>query len=159
MSREHEDRITLEEMIRQSTDIFIVEQGKPFPLIKDIKIHANTKKYPPFKDMTYHYRVIEVLSGKKELRGRRIKVIPAYRDMAFEAHKEYYLNGLSLSPKYQSYTPEFNLIKEKKVILFLFHLGTDQYKLVVRNAFESVKNQKKVRGLIDKIKKDKNGSF
>lgn len=152
MSKVYYEKITLEEMVKQSNAIFIVEKATPFLSIEDIKIHENVEKYPPFKKTTYHYRVIEVLFGNKDLCKKKIRVMSPDNERALRLHKDYYLKGISKSPIYQSYSSRFDLVKDKKVILFLNHVKKDEYKLTVLSAVESIQMKTKITELIRTLK-------
>lgn len=63
MSQSRLVEVALEQLIKESKHIVVVERDSPFTVTEDVPIVEAGKEYPPYHQMVYHYRVLELLHG------------------------------------------------------------------------------------------------
>ncbi|MBU1077720.1 MAG: hypothetical protein KKH98_10530 [Spirochaetes bacterium] len=150
----HLEKISLSEVIKRSSYILVVEKQSPFEVIKKIKIHKDTKKYPPFEHAVFYFQVIEELYNKdtQSLKNEKIKVLPPDLKDRLYLHKKYYLEGSSKSPIYLNYETKADFYKSKKLIIFLGSKEDGSYLMTVSGGYEKISKKKKIISLIKKLK-------
>jgi hypothetical protein len=124
LSQIHYREVSIEDIVKYSGEIVIATPAKPFSTEKIIPIHEDQKKYPPYHQITQHYKIIGILSDKSGTlkNGQEINVDPTTASNDFESHKMYYLTGFSESPIVYAYRREgrvSNNLEEGNHILFL----------------------------------------
>lgn len=124
MSQVHYREVTIEEVVKNSGVIVVVKAAKPFFTEKIFPIHEDQKKYPPYHQITHHYKIVKILSDKRGVlkTGQVINVDQTTASNDFESHRMYYLEGFSESPIVYAYRREgrvSNNLEEGNHILFL----------------------------------------
>ncbi len=152
VSQIHYRSISLEALVRHSPYIFIVKRSKPETTIKKIPIHQDREKHPDFTHVTYHYEIVETLRGPKELTpGGKINVLPANSDKEFSLHKEYYLEGLSVSPIYGSYRSAVDPNSAAAFVIFVGLHDEEHFQFTVLGAYEDIGRRKEILDLMKKM--------
>jgi hypothetical protein len=117
------DYIPLEDLISRANVIVEVIKKDPFAVQESIKIHSDTKKYPPYSHILHNYRITGILYTKDPSLsiGQELIVKEAYFSSNLKLHKMYYLEGIGKSPIHQRYQTKLDLfdLKNDKLILFL----------------------------------------
>ncbi len=146
MSFEIPEDVSLEELISHSQYILIVERAKPFEDVEMVKLHEDPKKCPPFRRVTYRYRVLEELLNKRGLKLKEvIEVVAPHTSMDIEVHRKRHLEGVNKSTFRPEYPTEADF-NSKKLIIFLGF----NFEFVADGAYESVENKEKVLKAIGK---------
>ncbi|MBN1897357.1 MAG: hypothetical protein JW827_01150 [Spirochaetes bacterium] len=150
----HFTDITLEDMIERSGYILVVTKQSPFETRKKIKIHPDTKKYPPFEHAVFHFQVKEELYSKDKtsLRDKKIDVLPPDLADRLDLYKRYHLEGVSKSPIYLNYQTKVDFYKSKEMIIFLSKKENEHYLMTVNGGYEKLSKKKKIYKLIKKLK-------
>lgn len=163
MSQIHYEKITLEELIRNSSFIVLVRPANPAYTIRKVKIDAKllkelgvqTKlknKIPDFERRIYRYEILEVYKGN--INEKEIQTLPANYENSLELHALYYGIGLSKSPIYPHYESSISEETEqsnKNFILFLNSTGkTGEYESSVSGGAESENKKEEILELIRK---------
>lgn len=134
------EEVSLEELINHAQFILVVERLKPFEKVEMIQLHEDKKKCPPFRKVTYRFRMLEELLNKQKFPLKKeIEVVVANTAMDMDVHRKRYLEGTNKStfrPEYMT-KADFN---SKKLIVFL----SSSFELVAEGAYESMENKDKV---------------
>ncbi|MFH1394366.1 MAG: hypothetical protein ABIH29_05820 [Candidatus Micrarchaeota archaeon] len=144
MSLEMPQEISLEELVSHSTYILVVERLRPFEKVEMVELHEDKKKCPPFRKVTYRYRVLEELVNRGGLRLKKeIEIVAPFTSMDMEAHRKIYIEGVSKS----TIRPEYNGgadFGSGKLIVFL----QSNFEFVAGGAYESLVNKDKIMKVI-----------
>jgi hypothetical protein len=146
MSQDIPVDISLDELVRGTCYILLVERRSPFEKIEMVPIEGGKPDCPPFRKVSFRYLVLEELKnqGDGPLRPE-IEVGAAHMSMDLEMHRDYYLNGVSKS----DYRPEYHTkadFASAKLIIFL----NSNLEFAVGNAYEAPECRAKVLEAIDK---------
>jgi hypothetical protein len=157
MSEVFYKKVTIDEIIKQSSVIIEVSSCKPFSSEKIIPIHPDQKKYPPYHQITFHYQITTVLYDENQLlsKGQKIDVDPSNASDNFESHRMYYLENYSESPIVSAYRPQNRKSSdpEGRIILFLQKSGKDNlFRFTFESSFEDITMKDEIIRLIQKIK-------
>lgn len=149
MSQDIPVDIGFDDLVQGSYYIVIVERRTPFEKIEMVAIEGGKPDCPPFRKVSFRYRVLEELknNGKKPI-GPEIEVFAAHTSMDMEMHRHYYLNGVSKS----DYRPEYQTKADfagTKLIIFL----NSNLEFVVGDAYEAPDCRAKV---LEAIGRDRN---
>jgi len=77
MSQSHPVEVSLEEMVRRSSDIVVVKLGSPFVMDERVEVNEGGKQYPPYKRLLHRYLVLESLRGDLK-KNNIIEVVSAH---------------------------------------------------------------------------------
>ncbi len=126
------------DLVVSSPVIVEVRVREPVSTCEEIQIHADSKKYPPFKQHLKHYTVISVLKGGDLGAGVEIDVLDANNGSNLENHKSYYLNCLGVSPNYQRYRATSLNSDASSVIIFIKPCDHSRFEFVMFGAEEGI---------------------
>jgi hypothetical protein len=154
----HYEEIELKELVEIANGIVIVEKTEKFQTQKEVPIvpkeKTDIKKYPPFVEMTYHFKVLEVLYSDKTLPDSGIlDVSPANQDIEFNVHQMYYVENIGESPIYESYNTPVKFNETDKMILFVNTRDFKKFIFTVEGSYEVLSNREKIEAMIKKINK------
>jgi len=142
MSQIFYEYIDLEELIRSSGLILVVEVNNPFETYQKINVKGKLlKKCPPFNKYLHNYKVMEELYNNtgKSLLNKNIKVSSATYELDLEAHRMYYIDGIMESPIYFAYNPGFDLYEKNTVIIFINKVNdSEEYRYTYSFSYESL---------------------
>jgi len=95
VSQVHYNGISLQQLVDNSRYIFVVKKCDVEYTVKEISIHRDKRRYPPFREVINHFEVVEELLNKQgtPLAGKKIDVISSDLGTKLEVHKTFYLNG------------------------------------------------------------------
>lgn len=153
MSQVFYQKKNLQDIIFEADFIITVKKSNPEKIIEKISIHSDEKKYPPYSRTILYYDKMEVLWEKEktqETKGK-IKVLHAKDDFYFSLHKEYYLQGLSVSFRENIYESKLDS-KTQKFILFLKKNTQGNWEFVCQGSIESIEKKEEVLKLIHSLK-------
>jgi hypothetical protein len=159
LSQVHYREVTIEDIIKYSGVIVFATAAKPFTTEKIIPIHEDQKKYPPYHQITHHYKIIKILYDKSGVlkTSTVIKVDPATASNDFGSHRMYYLEGLSESPIVYAYRREGRVSNNLEIgnhILFLNGPTPENFfKFTNEFSYEDENIEDQIMRLINKIKK------
>lgn len=159
MSQIHYSDVSVEEIVKNSGVIIIATAAKPFLTEKIIPIHEDHKKYPPYHQITQHYKIIRILSDKSGTlkTGQEIRVDPSTVSNDFESHRSYYLDGYSESPIVYAYKRDgrvSNKLDEGNHILFLNGPSSENtFRFTNDFSYEDESMKEQIIKLINEIKK------
>ena len=152
MSQIHHATCTLEDMIRQSDLIVVVNKTQPFRRIRNKRISLLPWK-KPFPTIFHCYQVEEILFQKSTSNliqpATHIAVRMAHFHQKLVVHKKYYNSGLRKSPIYSQYDGEMDPADADRMIIFCRREATDgilQY--VIENAFEAEGNRREIEKIV-----------
>jgi len=159
LSQVHYREVTIEEIVKNSGVIVVATAAKPFTTEKIFPIHEDQKKYPPYHQITQHYKIIKILIDKSSTlkTGRKINVDPTFPPNDFESHRMYYLERYSESPIVYAYRREgrvSNNLEEGNHILFLNGSMADNLFIFTNeDSYEDENMEHQIKKLIKEIKK------
>ena len=166
MTQVYVENVTLEELIRISDCIIVAKKSNPFTIIERIGITPlgktpNKITYPDFTKVTYNFEVVKVMylqqddqdSMERSLAVGKILIVrPAAQDVAFEMHKQFYLDGLGKSWAERAYQTSAKFNEEDVLILFLDHQGQDNYSFSVSDAYETLDRENAIVAMLNRIR-------
>ncbi len=149
------DYISLEQLVKDSSLILVVERCTPETTVLPIKIGEDEEKYPPYHKISYHFSVIEILyaGGRTVVDGNRLEVLEANWHFLLNLHKGYYLDGMRRSPLISSYDSPATTLENARIIVFLRQNAEKELEFTVANSIESILKRDEVLRLIKELKK------
>ena len=141
--------VSLSDLVVSSPVIVEVRVREPVSTFVEIKIHADSKKYPPFKQYLKHYTVISVLKGDNLGAGVEIDVLDDNNGSSLENHKSYYLNGLGVSPHYQRYRATSLNSDATSRIIFIESCDDGRFEFVMFGAEEDISMRSRIEENLD----------
>jgi len=156
--------ITLEDLVRGSTYILVVQKTKPFAKKITVDItpkgkKPNKKKYPPYVYTRHRFQVVEQLypparvmkkraKDPNALVARKIWIEPAYADSNLHLHRLYHLKRTRKSPIREFYAVPLiskrPLPPAKGTIVFVHQVKKGVFRYVVNGATERLSRKKVV---------------
>jgi hypothetical protein len=159
LSQIHYREEPIEEIVKNSGVIVVATAAKSFTTEKIIPIHEDQKKYPPYHQITHHYKIIKILSDKSGVlkTGQVINVDPTSASNDFESHRRYYLERYSESPIVYAYRREgrvSNNLENGNHILFLYGPSSDNlFRFTNEFSYEDENMEDQIIKLLNEIKK------
>ncbi|MEW5740019.1 MAG: hypothetical protein AB1938_13890 [Myxococcota bacterium] len=152
LTSESHDEISLEDVVRRSTVIAVVEPATP--PTKESKVPIGGK-HPPYERTQHRLVVKEVLSnraGTKLPVGKTIEVDVGDYDTRLTVHRRYYLEGVRKSPIYSYYRPAPVVdggASSPQEIVFLVRSG-DGWEFTASGARERLERRAAIEALLAK---------
>lgn len=156
--------ISLDEVIKSSDVVAVVKRSQPPYIVKEVPIHEDRQKFPPFKQHISLFEIIDILHKSDNasgatfsdnislLPGKVLKVLPAAYDTELNLHKRYYLDGAMKTAginRYKDYDDK--LEKSKECIVFLRYNADE--KMLEFTAFGSIEALKIKDKVVKYLKK------
>lgn len=139
--------IALDELIRRSTEIVIVEPGDPPRTEERVPVKARGKKAPPYVRLVDRYRVKESLRGRLAA-GTAIEVIPAHDAGKERRHREQHAQGLLRHVVVDTYEPKAAPQPDEPQIVFLT-ASDGRFAYPVEGAAEALAMRATIERIID----------
>ncbi len=153
-NRTYYETISLEELIRRSALILVVEKREPFQTTEEVPIRCpGGTTARPFVRLTHHYAVREVLLARGFPAGDSIAVRMANDASALEIQQEYECAHVSKSPIYDAYRFREERTQAGKSIIFITPDSRTTWAYTTLGAFEPVSEAPRIRKLIAALQK------
>jgi hypothetical protein len=146
-------KIPLARVLQRSQLVVVVKRAKPASTREAVDITPPNKtrdraKVPPYTRVVERFEVLRVLYPRAGSPGKTIEVVGANDEYDLQAHRRYYVDGVSESPIHERYQSPTNRSVQRAatMILFLAPLSKNarRHRFVVEQALEAATEEQAI---------------